>query len=241
MEVPMKKAFLFPAILFVLVVASITPVFSGISGSAYSAFDGIYLWRGQLLSATPVMQPGVSVGLNKFTLDWWGSYTFGTGELTESDYRVSFTDTLPFIPLISASSGFWIYTHPATLYTSNELFGTLSADVPSKPYLSFYYDPVSGKGGYAELGVSQELAILGVGINGALNAGYNFEDEGYTSSFTALAATLGISYTVAGIKINPAFIGQYSLDKQYKSLGTWSLNLSYTFGLDEDAKTSASE
>ena len=237
----MKKAALFLALLFAIVLTSITPLISGISGSLYGALDGRYLWRGQVLSDTPVMQPGLSVGLNKFTLDWWGSYTFGTGELTESDYRVSFTDAIPFIPLISASSGFWIYTHPSAIYTSNELFGTLNADVPGRPYLSFYYDPVSGKGGYAELGASQELSLLGVGVNGALNAGYNFGEDGCSRSFTAIAATLGLSYTVAGIKINPSFNGQYSLDKQYKSLGTWSLNISYGFGIDEDTKASVSE
>jgi hypothetical protein len=240
MEVQMKKPVLFSALLAIVVLASAAQLFSGISGSVYGAFDGRYLWRGQLLSDTPVFQPGVSVGLNKFTLDWWGSYTFDTGKLTESDYRISFTDNLPFVPLFSVSSGFWIYTHPSALYTSNELFGTLSVDVPAKPYVSFYFDPVYGRGGYSEIGVSQELELFGIGINGALNAGYNFGENGYTSSFTALAGTLGLSYTVAGVKINPAFTGQYSLDRQYKSLGLWSLNISYGFGFDEETKTSGS-
>jgi|GEM_PF-1266275 hypothetical protein len=240
-EVLMKKLSLFLILVASLIFTSLTPVFAGISGTVYGAFAGRYLWRGQLLSDTPVIQPGVSVGLNKFTLDWWGSYSIDTGLFEESDYRVSFTDSVPFIPLLSASSGYWIYTHPSVLFTSNELFGTLSVDVPSKPYISYYFDPIFGKGGYAELGVSQELEFFGIGINGGLNAGYNFGDNGYTPSFTAAAGTIGASYTFAGIKINPVFTGQYSLDKQYKSLGTWMVNISYGFAFEEDSTAPAGD
>jgi hypothetical protein len=237
----MKKRSAFFVLVITLLFASLTPLVAGVSCSVYGAYADRYLWRGRLLSDTPVLQPGISVGLNKFAFDWWGSYAFSSGTLDESDYRVSFTDAVPFVPMVSLSSGFWIYTHPAKLYTTNEFFGTLSADVPAKPYISYYFDPVSGKSGYAELGVSQELELLSIGLNGALNAGYNFGEGGYASSFTAVSATLGASYTFAGIKVNPSYTGQYSLNSRYKSLGLWAVNVSYGFGFDEDTKDSASK
>jgi hypothetical protein len=237
----MKQKFISFFILLILTLSIIPGLLAGISAGTYAAGVGRYLWRGQLLDDSYCIQPGVSLGFNKFTFDWWGSYGINLKELTESDYRVSFSDTVPFVPLLSLSSGFWIYTYPfrsAVKNNSQEIFGALNLNVPSQPNISFYYDPVLGRGGYAELGFSHEIEINGFGVNAAGNAGYNFGQRGFSPSLTAVTGTLGLSYSFAGFKITPAYIGQYALNKQYKSLSTWSINLSYEFGILEDSKAS---
>jgi hypothetical protein len=233
-EADMKKNALKLLFLFLALFTVLPAVFADISGNIYTAGVGKYFWRGQILDDGAALQPGASVTLNKFTFDWWGSYSFTSGQLGESDYRVSFADTIPFIPLTSFSAGYWMYTYPYLTPGPNntqELFASISVDVPSQPVITYYYDSVLLTK-YLELGFTHEMELLGFGVNAGLTGGYDLD----VRTFTALQGTLGISYSMGGFKLNPAFTGQIALGKNYISASTWSVNLSYEFDIAEETR-----
>jgi hypothetical protein len=207
--------------------------FAGIYGSVYTAGVGRYLWRGRILDDGASVQPGISINANNFTFDWWGSCSAASKRLAESDYRVAFSNTVPYASAATFSSGFWSYTYPyfnanraGSPSTTQEIFASVNLAVISAPTVSYYYDTF-WQTKYLELAFSHAVELGDFGLNAGLSGGYEFK----ASSFSAAQGTLGLSYTVAGIKINPAYTGQIALGKEYKSVSTWSLNLNYDFEL----------
>ncbi len=53
-------------------------------------FVSRYIWRGQKLSETPAVQPGMSVSYKNFTLGTWSSYSFGNEPVQEIDLFLSY-------------------------------------------------------------------------------------------------------------------------------------------------------
>ena len=231
----MKKLLVLALLTAAIFMSAFSSVSAGLSGSIYTAGVGRYIWRGQLLSDGIAIQPGFTLNLNKFSFGYWGSYHgfADTANLNESDYTFSFTDTVPYVDILSLKSGFTVYTFPYSPPSANnstEVFGGLSLATLLSPTVTFYYDPTLGKGGYVEAGISQSQVFGDFGISGGLTAGYNFGQWGYTPSFTALAATIGASYSLAGFVLTPSVVFQLSLNEQYKSLTVGSLSLAYNFG-----------
>ncbi|MCE5299762.1 MAG: hypothetical protein LLG37_02670 [Spirochaetia bacterium] len=232
----MKKNII--TLLFVISFVPLSYALIGVSGTVYTDGVGRYLWRGQILDNNTSIQPGLSLSINKISLDWWGSYSAESNRLIESDYKVSAGDSLPLLPMTGVETGFWIYTMPYNPASSNhsvEIYGSFSLDIPTQPYVSFYYGGMTSVNGYVEAGISQDVELFGFGLSASLNAGYNFGQDNYSPSLTALTGTFGASYSIAGLKITPAFTGQLALDSQYMSLGTWKVSVSYDFGGEEES------
>ena len=233
-----KKALVLAvAVSFVLSFISVLNAADTLSGSVSVSGVGKYLWRGQTVSSGAALQPGFSLNVNKFTFSYWGSdhayVGSGDSKYNESDYTVGFADTVPGLSLLTMKSGFTMYTFPYTPVPKNnsqELYGGLTANTMLSPYLSYYYDPVLGKGAYAEAGITQSFAFGDFGVSGLLTGGYNFGQWGYSSSFTDLGLTVGVSYTIAGIFINPSVFWQIPLDSQYVNTAIGQLSVTYNFG-----------
>jgi hypothetical protein len=209
---------------------------AGLSGSVYTAGTGRYLWRGQLLSDGPALQPGFTLNFNKLSLGYWGSFhAFGGGaKYNESDYTLSFADSVPYLDFLSLKGGFTAYTFPYSAPNANnttEIFAAISSGSPLSPYAAFYYDTMLGAGGYAEAGISHSVSLGDFSFSGALTGGYNFGQWGYEKSLTVLGITASVSYAIAGVKITPSAFCQVSLDSQYMSFGTGSITLNYDFTL----------
>ena len=235
----MKKLTILTVLATALFLSVVSSVSAGLSGSVYTAGVSKYLWRGQLLSDAPAIQPGFTLNLNKFSFGYWGSYHGfdSTPNYNESDYTFSFMDTVPYLDVLSVKAGFTVYTFPYSAPSANnstEIFGGLVLGTLLTPTVTFYYDPTLGMGGYVEGGISHSYtfdALKELSVSGALSAGYNFGQWAYTPSFTALAATVGVSYTIAGFVLTPSVIMQLALDSQYKSFAIGSLSLAYNFSL----------
>lgn len=90
--------------------------------------------EGMLLYDGVSVQPGITVGLNKFELSYWGSFDGMAGDeykMEESDLTVSFEDSLPFAEMVLLNAGVitYIYHYPAPGQgTSVEVFAGLSLD-----------------------------------------------------------------------------------------------------------------
>jgi hypothetical protein len=63
---------------------------SGFSFDVNVDFVSRYIWRGQKLSETPAVQPGMSVSYKNFTLGTWSSFSFGNEPVQEIDLFLSY-------------------------------------------------------------------------------------------------------------------------------------------------------
>lgn len=159
-------------VLGLLVVAGIASAQEEITVDASLDYMGKYIWRGQLVTDDPVLQPAVNVGYDKFTLSVWGnmeltSVNGETQEFTEIDYTLDYTDALPEMDGVTYSLGAIHYQFPraATVaapngsQTTTELYAGLGFDTILSPTVTLYHDIDEAGGLYASFGVSHSIDI----------------------------------------------------------------------------------
>ena len=122
-----------------------------VEGSAYVGYFDKYLWRGfDLSGGLPVVQGGVNLSSNGFTLGYWtniqtksddvdmdGENDFTGGDATETDITLDYT----FSPVdkLSVSVGTIWYALDG-LEDTKEAYLGLALDVPLAPAVKVYYD-----------------------------------------------------------------------------------------------------
>ena len=127
-----------------------------------------YIWRGQRLTDDWSHQTGGTVGIGGFSFNVWGNmdltavnegdalklvnnYSDGglKGRFTEVDYTFSYSHSLEGSPF-ALDTGAIIYTFPgreASLATTTEIYGSVSADSFGSPSATIYIDvDESGRG-----------------------------------------------------------------------------------------------
>lgn len=168
-------------------------------------YVGKYIWRGQVLTNDPVLQPAVTVGMDKLSLGVWGNYDTTNisgerGEFTEIDYTLDYTDALPGVEGAFFSAGAVYYSFPRALNVTSattELYAGISMDTVLNPTATLYYDIDEADGFYASFGVSHSLDVAELGVaNDMLKTvdlsatlGYgsnNYNKEYWTESTDAL-------------------------------------------------------
>ena len=135
-------------------------------------YVGKYIWRGLLVTDDPVLQPAVSLGMDKLTLGVWGNYettniTGERGEFTEIDYSLDYTDALPGVEGAFYSAGVIYYSFPRALNVTSattELYAGIGMDTVLSPTATLYYDIDEADGYYASFGVSHSVDISEMGI-----------------------------------------------------------------------------
>jgi len=218
-----------------VLIASVLPFYAfaaDFSGSVYTAGVSKYLWRGQQLSEGFAIQPGFNLNLGNLTFGYWGSYDADAAKYSESDYTLSYSETLPGLDVIRIGAGFTIYTFPYADPAANndtEVFGTISSSVVSLPYVKFFYDPTFGAGGYLEAGVSHSITMDAFAPFASITGGYNFGQWGYEKSLSVALGTLGVTYTLEKFTATLSGSYQLALDDQYENDGFGSLAVSYGF------------
>ncbi len=158
-----------------------------------------YVWRGQTLSDRPVIQPGLTVAKNGFSLNAWSSFNLDgpyQADFSEVDLTASYSQSVGPVTL---GGGMIQYLFPnQTLAVEDgedtavagtaEVFASASLpEVPLAPALTVYYDVDEIDGFYGTLAVGHTFELtekIGLAVSASLaaadgdyNAGYFGVDE----------------------------------------------------------------
>src|SRR6056297_3389533 len=119
-EMVMKKTICLTAILVLTAIGSSLQADDKIEFEITADYFGKYIWRGQNLSDDPVFQPGISATYNNFTAGVWGnlettSINNNSGEFTEWDYYLDYSNSLPGVDGVGYSVGIINYHFPSVV------------------------------------------------------------------------------------------------------------------------------
>ena len=194
-----------------------------ISAEVTADYVGKYIWRGQNLTDGPVVQPGVSVTVDKLTLGIWGNLettnvNIESGEFTEFDFYLDYSGDVGFIEGLSYSLGLINYQFPSAADTT-EFYAGLALDVPLSPSVTVYQDVDAVDGTYVSLALGHSLELVGadegpvaIGMDlgaslGWGNAAYNTAYWGATvttGELNDLVLSIGFPMDIYGVSITPS-------------------------------------
>ena len=201
------------------------------SASGDAAVVSSYVWRGQRLTDDPSLQPSMTLGIEGFAFNAWGSMDltsfndFNTGDprigkgdglkghFTEIDYTFSYDYSFENV---SVGGGAIIYTFPERFSTTTELYGALSFDsVPLAPNVTLYLD------------VDETSAVGGdAGVYLLLGAGHSFPINSDIVSSFDVSASLGFA--------NGGFTKFYYSGVDKAGLHDGSLTASLPFNINDN-------
>jgi hypothetical protein len=174
-----------------------------------------YIWRGQNVDNSSVLQPTVSASAYGFTGSFWGNVDMtnrsktapdNSWEFSEYDWTLDYTNTIPGIDWLSGSVGMIYYQFPNTAFSpTTEIYTGFSLPkVPLTPSFKWYRDVDEIKGSYFQFGIGQlfekfyvmnENCYCGLQLgasygwaNSAYNQGYFGVDGGHSNDLTLTAA-----------------------------------------------------
>lgn len=135
-----------------------------------------YVWRGQIATPDPVLQPSLDVGLMGLTVGVWSNVDLTDvnhrkTSLLETDYTVGYAFDLP---LVSLGAGFIYYDYPTSVATStSEIYVSAEANVLLSPHAAIYYDVDQVKGTYVNVGGAYDYGLAeGVALRLGADLGY---------------------------------------------------------------------
>lgn len=169
-----------------------------------------YVWRGQLITDDPVIQPSLTLGFGPVSLNVWGS--IDATDINESDVdddwrmqEVDYTASGAFSPMAGLDlEGAVIYYTFAGADGTSEVYGSLSLSaLPLTPTLTVYRDFDELQALYASLGVSHSF-VLTEKLSLDLGASIAWADEDYhegyigiaQDGFSDISVSVGLSYAV---------------------------------------------
>ncbi len=126
------------------------------------ALSSKYVWRGLLVTDDPVLQPSLTIGYKKLSLNFWANHDLtdrgasGESEITEFDYTLDYSSSAD---KFSYSLGVIQYTFPDVGEGTTELYGSIGYDFVVSPTLAIYYDTDEAGGIYANLGLGYSLPL----------------------------------------------------------------------------------
>ena len=167
-----------------------------------------YVWRGQRLTNDPSFQPSMTLGIEGFAFNAWGSMDMTSvndfndgddrtgaggglkGHFTEIDYTFSYDYSFESV---SVGAGAIIYTFPERFATTTEIYGTVSLDtIPLAPNATVYIDvdETSAAGGdagvYILLGAGHSFPIANDVVSSFdVSASLGFVNSGFTKFYYA--------------------------------------------------------
>ncbi len=206
-------------------------------------FFSKYIWRGQNLNDDPVFQPAVTFAYGNLSGGVWAnmdmtSYTGNSGEFTEYDYWIDYSDDLA--EGISYSVGGIYYDLPSGEATQ-EVYAGLSFDLPLSPSVTLYYDVDEIQGAYTQFSLGHTIekfqtfssdcycdlvfgASLGYGSS-SYNEGYfDVGDSGFND--LVLSASLPICFT-NGLTVTPSLSYITLVDNDIRAADTYDQKSDY--------------
>ena len=153
-----------------------------VSGTASVDIMSNYVWRGQKLSNSWVIQPLVAITHGSFGANIWANYDSdskidegdGHGEVTETDVTLNYTHSINKLTL----TGGYIYYALSGANDTQEIYLSAGYDTLLKPTLTIYYDFDEGNGAFiiASIGHSFETS-KGIALNLGASASYNINNK----------------------------------------------------------------
>lgn len=155
-----------------------------IKTSGYASVDLMsnYVWRGQKLSNSFVIQPSVGINYGGFGANIWANYDSDAkidegdehGEFTETDITLNYSKT---IEKWTVGAGY-IYYALNNANDTQEVYLYARYDALLTPTLTIYYDYDEGKGAYIVALVSHSVGITkDIALNFSASASYNLKNK----------------------------------------------------------------
>lgn len=144
------------------------------SGSGTVDLFSHYVWRGQKLSNSFVVQPSVDITYNDFGMNLWANYDSDISEHNETDLTLYYVFS---VEKFSFDAGY-IYYALDGYDDTQEVYISAGYDVLLNPTLSIIYDFDEGDGAYitVDIGHSFELTKT-ISLNLGATVGYNADNE----------------------------------------------------------------
>ncbi len=212
-------------------------------------YYGKYIWRGQNLNNTGVLQPAISMAACGFTVSVWSNFDLtdkshtapdNSGNFSEFDFTLDYSSTLSGFDELTYSAGIIYYRFPHTLFDPTiEMYGSLKFDLPAAPFITWYRDIGVIEGGYIQLGLGHTIdkiiavndrCYCGVAAGTSIgwgSAGYN---RGYFSigngDFNDITLSVSLplclwNWTIE-FSINHSFMLRDAISQAvYKNNNTW--------------------
>ena len=165
-----------------------------------NAFVSKYIWRGQNLSNTASMQPGMGFSYGNFSISSWSNFahtSFGDSGVagnhwTEHDTTLDYGFSLG--EKVAVNVGYINYAFPnfSEGRYSNEVYGSIGFDTILAPTFAVYGDMHNGDGMYYNFGIGHSVDVgKGVAMNLSASLGVN---QGQWIDVTAVSdVVLGVS------------------------------------------------
>jgi hypothetical protein len=225
------------------------------SASASAGYFSKYIWRGQNVNDTSVLQTNVSGSAYGFTGSIWSNIDLtndsqfapnNAGEFSEVDYTLDYSYSTS---KVGFSLGVIHYLFPNTgAKSTTEIYGGLSVAVPLSPKITWYRDVNLIDGSYIQITAGHTFEKIGkwnddyyvdLSFNGSLafaGSGYN---KGYfgidKTKFNDFTFGVGVPFNLKHVTLTPSFNVSTMLDDQigdvtYEKNNVWfGLNLSKSF------------
>jgi len=152
------------------------------SGSASVDVMSNYVWRGQKLSNSWVVQPSVAITYGVFGANLWANYDSdakvdegdGHGEVSETDLTLSYTRSLDKWTFGTGYIYYGLNGAPDT----QELYLSAAYDTLLKPSLTVYYDFDEGNGAFVMASIGHSLEVAkGANLNLGAYVSYNINNK----------------------------------------------------------------
>ena len=171
---------------FALITGAVPAAKAETETAGYASVDAMsnYVWRGQKLSNSWVLQPSVGITYGSFDTNIWANYDSdqyeadssddGHGEFTETDVTLSYSmgmDKWSF-------TGGYIYYALDGANDTQELFLTVGYDILLSPELTVYYDYDEGNGVFIVTSIGHSIDLSeAIALNLGASASYNINNE----------------------------------------------------------------
>lgn len=183
-----------------------------VSGTASVGFFSNYVWRGQKLSNSFVIQPSIGITYKGFGANIWSNIDSDYDdkvEHTETDFTVDYSFS---IEKFSFDVGY-IYYGLEGAEDTQEFYISAGYDMLLNPTVTIYYDFDEGEGGFIVVSVGHSFDMSSdIALNLSASASYNLNNKvmGYDSNGDEfsnfyngeVSASMGIPVTKA-ITIEP--------------------------------------
>jgi hypothetical protein len=201
-----------------------------VSGNASIDVLSNYVWRGQKLTNSWVVQPSVGITYGGFGANIWANYDSdskidegdGHGEFTETDLTLSYNYSIDRWTL---SAGYIYYALNGANDTQ-EIYLSTSYSTLLNPTLTVYYDYDEGDGAFIVASISQSFEVFkGSNLKLGASASYNIENKvlGFDkdgeefSNFYNAEVSAGLSIPVTkSISITPKVAYSFPLSNDAK-------------------------
>ncbi|MDH4232517.1 MAG: hypothetical protein OEW04_10895, partial [Nitrospirota bacterium] len=154
--------------------------------AGYASVDVMsnYVWRGQKLSNSWVVQPSVGITYGGFSTNLWGNYDSdrfeagssesGHGEVSEVDFTANYSYAIDKLTL----TGGYIYYSFDGANDTQEVYVSAAYDTLLKPALTLFYDYDEGNGAFIVVSVGHSFALpKDMSLNLGALASYNINNK----------------------------------------------------------------